>query len=105
MPALPQSIGAAGENEAAQAAPSDPNRSQLGLAHLRSERSHGRERRVRVRRMAEVPQFALAVRDRRQQRAALADALHCRYGDVADQGSCGLDPRHCSPSTGATTTP
>ena len=94
-----------GRDESAQPAASDPDRSRLWLAHLHSERTQGLESRVRVRSVTEASQLALAVCDRRQQRAALADALHGRDADVADQSRCGLDPRHCSPRTGATTTP
>ena len=96
---------AGGRDEATQAAPFDPNRPELRLVHLGAELAHGLERRVRIGGVAEVPELAFSVRDRRQQRAPLADSLHGRDGDVPDKGCRGLDPRHCSPSTGATTTP
>jgi len=89
----------------AQTPAPNSDRARLGLAHPGTEHGRRLERRVRVRRVAEVPQLALAVSDRRQERAALADPLHRRHPEIADERRCGLDPRHCLPSTAATTTP
>jgi hypothetical protein len=92
-------------DEAAKTAAGDADGGLVRLGDTGSEGANGLERGVGVGGVAEVPQLAFAFCDRCEERAALADALDGRDGDVADERRRGLDAGHCSPSTGVMTTP
>ena len=92
-------------DELSESAAGDSHGGLVGLADLDPEGADGIERRIGICGVAEAAEIAHAVGDRRQQGSALADPLHRRHGDVADEGRSGLDTGHCSLRTGVTTTP
>ena len=84
MPALAQSIGAAGAVEPAEPLPEDAQRLLAVLVDLDAERADRGDRRLGVGRAAEARDARLAVAERADQHGAVRDRLVARDGEVAE---------------------
>ena len=104
VPALPQSIGAAGRDEPAQAVAVDAQRVVVVLVDRDPERAHRLDRRLGVGGAAEAGDPRLAVAQRPEQDGAVRDRLVARARPrCPTRRWTRLDPH--SSITGATTTP
>ena len=91
MPALPQSIARVRRTQPAEADPVDAKSVDVVLDHIDSERTDGRNRRLRVRRATEARDARLPLADGADEDGTVRDGLVAGHGDVSGESGDRLD--------------